>query len=139
LQVSNADGRTKCENVSLQTGCWLFVGAQHANATGKPLHYASPRLRKEGHHNTNELATQFLQLIRQVSDARKVDVLELQNKLRRSERDKAQMEQSKNVAEQKLQAAVDEIEALKAKNEKELQFVRNHRQDLGLAPSLGLK
>jgi SMC interacting uncharacterized protein involved in chromosome segregation len=85
------------------------------------------------------LATQFLQLIRQVSDARKVDVLELQNKLRRSERDKAQMEQSKNVAEQKLQAAVDEIEALKAKNEKELQFVRNHCQDLGLAPSLGLK
>lgn len=132
--ISNAYN-DKCENISLQTGCWLFIGAQHANATGKPLHYASPRLRKDGQMNTNEFATQFLQLIRQVTEARKINVLELQNQLRRSEQEKAVIEESKVNAELKLRAVVDELEALKARNEREALFLHERRQGSGLPPN----
>ncbi|KAF9531638.1 hypothetical protein CPB83DRAFT_751306, partial [Crepidotus variabilis] len=53
-----------------ETSCYLFVGAQHSAANKPPIHYASPRLRKEGGSVTNDLATQFLQVIKQLIDSR---------------------------------------------------------------------
>jgi len=120
----------QCEDVSLKTGCWLFIGAQHANASAGALHYASPRLIKDGRQETNAFATQFLQLMKQVSDARKVDVLELQGKLQKTEREMTAIEESKKNAEVMLEAALEELQALKAKNDQQIQ---DYRSRLGLA------
>ncbi|KAF9521593.1 hypothetical protein CPB83DRAFT_753114, partial [Crepidotus variabilis] len=53
-----------------ETSCWLFVGAQHAAASGGTIHYASPRLCREGGSEINDLATQFLQVIKDIIDRR---------------------------------------------------------------------
>jgi hypothetical protein len=45
------------------------------------------------------------------------------------------MEESMIDVERKLKAAVDELEALKAKNQSEVQFLQDRRQNLGLAPN----
>ena len=105
---------------------------QHATASGGALHYASPRLKKDGRQETNKLATQFLQLTKQVSDNRKIDVLELQNKLKNTEREKEAIEESKRLAETRLKEAVEELETVKMRNE---QAIHDYRLRLGLAPN----
>jgi hypothetical protein len=86
---------------------------------------------KDGSQETNEFATQFLQLIKHVSDSRKVDVLELQGQLRKSQHEMAAMEESRNSAEAKLQAALKEMERLRATSQ---QQIEDYRTGLGLAP-----
>lgn len=120
----------QCEDISLKTGCWLFVGAQHANALGAPLHYASPRLRKDGRQETNTFASDFLQLMKNVSESRKVDVLKLQGQLRKTELDMAIMQQSKEQTEAQLHSALQELATLKRTNPQQIQ---DYRATLGLA------
>ncbi|KAE9394039.1 hypothetical protein BT96DRAFT_828277, partial [Gymnopus androsaceus JB14] len=36
------------EEISHQTGCWLYLAAHHPNVSGGFVHYASPRLLTEG-------------------------------------------------------------------------------------------
>jgi hypothetical protein len=115
----------------LKTGCWLFIGAQHANAQGGALHYASPRLRKDGLQETNDFASQFLQLMKRVSESRKVDVLELQGQLQKSQQEMFTMQESKEHTESQLLAALREIEMLKATSQ---QQIEGYRVSLGLAP-----
>lgn len=113
----------------MKTGCWLFVGAQHANALGGALHYASPRLRKDGRQETNDFASKFLHLLKNVSDSRKVDVLELQGQLRKTQQEMSVMQESKIDAEARLQAALTELETLKTTNQQKIQ---GYRATLGL-------
>ena len=131
VPIRTYDLTMQCEDISLKTGCWLFVGAQHANAAGGALHYASPRLIKDGCQETNDFASQFLQLIKHVSDSRKVDVLELQGQLRKSQQEISAMQESQNSTEAKLQAALKEMETLKAISQQQIQ---QYRANLGLAP-----
>lgn len=107
------------------------MGGQHSNATGAPLHYASPRLRKDGLHEANALATQFLQLMKQVSDGRKVDILDLQKQLLDSEREKGELQKTQGDMESRLQAAVEELKNVK---EREQRAIEEYRQQLGLPP-----
>lgn len=95
------------------------------------LHYASPRLRKDGLQETNDLASQFLQLMKRVSDSRKIDVLELQGELQKSQQEITAMQESKEHAEAQLQVALQEIEMLKATSQQKIQA---YRASLGLAP-----
>ena len=96
------------------------------------LHYTSPHLKKDGRQETNKLATQFLQLIKQVSDNRKIDVLELQNKLKNTEREKEAIEESKRLAETRLKEAVEKLETVKMRNE---QAIHDYHLRLSLAPN----
>jgi len=82
---------------------------------------------KDGCQETNELASQFLQLIKHVSDSRKVDVLELQSQLRKSQQEIATIEESRNSAEVKLQAALQD-------NLRAQELIEQYRASLGLAP-----
>jgi predicted nuclease with TOPRIM domain len=88
-------------------------------------------LRKDGRQGTNDLASQFLHLIKQVTDSRKVDVLELQGQLQKSQQEMMALEDSKTRAEAKLQAALKELEAMKTTSQQQLQM---YRANLGLAP-----
>jgi len=119
----------QCEDISLKMGCWLFVGAQHANALGAPLHYTSPHLHKDGRQETNTFASDFLQLMKNVSESRKVDVLKLQGQLRKTELDMAIMQQSKEQTEAQLHSALQELATLKRTNPQQIQ----DRATLGLA------
>lgn len=79
-------------------------------------------MRKDGRQEANDYASQFLQLVKNVSDSRKVDVLELQGQLRKSQQEAAD-------TGAKLQAALKDLEALKATNDQQIQ---EYRASLGL-------
>jgi hypothetical protein len=55
------DLRCQCEAISVETGCWLYIGAQHLTATAPFAHYASPRLRQEGLAELNAFHNQLSQ------------------------------------------------------------------------------
>ena len=49
----------QAEQVSKETNCWLFLGAQHPNANGDFIHYTSSQLRNEARADTNEMINLF--------------------------------------------------------------------------------
>ncbi|KAF9522520.1 hypothetical protein CPB83DRAFT_743624, partial [Crepidotus variabilis] len=69
------------EELSAQTSCWLFIGTQHASANAGAMHYASPRIRRDGGVETDTLATNFLQLIKRILESKRADTMELQRNL----------------------------------------------------------
>ena len=72
-------------------------------AAGAPIHYASPRLRREGGEGTNTLATDFLHLIKQVSQRRQKEVMELQRNLDESQERNLALSQRVHLLEAQIQ------------------------------------
>lgn len=99
--------------MSLKTGAWVFFGAQHPGARGAAINYASPRLRRDGRDNTNELATNFMSLINTVMASKRADTMELQKKLDAERQENALM-----------RARLDNALFLAAENANALQEVR---------------
>jgi hypothetical protein len=79
----------KCEQVSHETGCWLFLTAQHANSTSPFIHYTSPRLRRESKQEVAGLATEFGKLFGSLTTSRRQDAKELHLKLIASQEEQA--------------------------------------------------
>ncbi|KAF9552827.1 hypothetical protein CPC08DRAFT_606258, partial [Agrocybe pediades] len=45
------------------TGCWLFIGAQHAGGRRSTLHYTSPRLARDAPKHILHIVNEFSDLI----------------------------------------------------------------------------
>jgi predicted nucleic acid-binding Zn-ribbon protein len=69
--------------------------------------------------------------MKQVSDGRKVDILDLQKQLLDSEREKGELQKTQGDMESRLQAAVEELKNVK---EREQRAIEEYRQQLGLPP-----
>ena len=80
------------ERVSKETNAWLFVAAQHPNASGQFIHYTSPRLRREAKDNTKEIVQQFHTTVNSLMNARRKDALEMGRALEISRHELAQKE-----------------------------------------------
>ncbi|CAK5276916.1 unnamed protein product [Mycena citricolor] len=93
----------RCERLSLETGCWLQLSAQHLFASGGFLHYTSPRLRKEAKPEVEKITTDLNRLYLKLIAARHQDTRAMQEKLQ-------QAEQSQKLAESSL-ATVQQAEA----------------------------
>ncbi|KAF9476551.1 hypothetical protein BDN70DRAFT_812119, partial [Pholiota conissans] len=74
------------------TSCWLFIGAQHPNAHGATLHYASPRLTRDVPQLMENLATDFCSAIEYAKDLRRYDLADLHSKLDHSKKEKEALE-----------------------------------------------
>ena len=70
-------------------------------------------------------ATDFLLLMKRLQDARKVDVLDLQHQLQKSQEEKATIQE----AEKELQATVEQLQADKERNDL---LIQEYRSQLGL-------
>ncbi|KAJ7740001.1 hypothetical protein DFH07DRAFT_965494 [Mycena maculata] len=88
----------RCEQVSQETGCWLFFTAQHMFAKEPFLHYASPRIRKEGRKEVEEITNNFNRLFLTLIAARNHESKEMHRKLLAAEEKEAD-------AQKELQAA----------------------------------
>ncbi|KDR65900.1 hypothetical protein GALMADRAFT_27158, partial [Galerina marginata CBS 339.88] len=77
------------EDVSRETGCWLFLGAQHTSARGATISYASPRLRTEAQAAAGSLATEFNSAVTSLLSARRTDAVELQRRFEEAQASKA--------------------------------------------------
>ncbi|KAF8193291.1 hypothetical protein BJ912DRAFT_924484 [Pholiota molesta] len=81
----------KCEDLSSQTSCWLFIGAQHPNATGETLHYASARLQRDA-PEIADIASDFCSTITHAKEVRRRDIIEVTKNLERARQQKADLE-----------------------------------------------
>jgi hypothetical protein len=97
--------------MSYETGCWLFVAAQHPNGGQHMMHYSSPKLREEGLLETNILVNKFNHLMGMMVSARRTNAMQLQ-------RDRDEAVAAKEVAD----AEVEELRAsiLITQSEKQL-------------------
>ncbi|KAJ6536761.1 hypothetical protein DFH09DRAFT_931165, partial [Mycena vulgaris] len=100
----------RCEQVSQETGCWLFFSAQHMFAKVPFLHYASPRIRKEGRKEVEEITNHFNRLFLSLIAARNQDSKEMHKKLLDAQAKEAsaqrQLEEARAVQEETaIQAA----------------------------------
>lgn len=69
------------------------MAAQHPNANGQFIHYASSRLRREAKDDTKELVKQFQATINSLINARRKDALEMGRVLESSRQELAQKEE----------------------------------------------
>ncbi|KDR72063.1 hypothetical protein GALMADRAFT_213511 [Galerina marginata CBS 339.88] len=98
----------KCDDLSLQTGCWLFIGAQHPTARSAAIHYASHRLRRDAPGQSGQIATQFCQLTQNLLASKNQDMLQLQTQLEESRK-------RSEAVENELMAAQKDREGLESK------------------------
>ncbi|KAJ7129701.1 hypothetical protein C8R44DRAFT_85706 [Mycena epipterygia] len=71
----------RCEQVSVETGCWLFFTAQHRSAKDPFLHYASRRIRNDAKKEVEGITNDFNSLFLNLIAARHQDSKEMHKKL----------------------------------------------------------
>ncbi|KAK7030575.1 hypothetical protein R3P38DRAFT_2774895 [Favolaschia claudopus] len=71
----------KCENLAEETSCWLFIAAQHPNATEPFYHYSSPKLIRDAKTDVEDITNLFNTLFTNLKTARQQDTLDLTKKL----------------------------------------------------------
>ncbi|PPR05181.1 hypothetical protein CVT26_012267 [Gymnopilus dilepis] len=89
---------TKCEDLANQTGCWLFLGAQHPTAKLGAVNYASPRLRRDATEDSGSVATSFCRLTTKLIRAKNSDTLKLADELEMSRKQVQAVKQALEVA-----------------------------------------
>lgn len=99
----------KCERLSAETGCWLYLSGQHANARSGFYNYASPRVRREGKDQVTSIQNSFNTMYASLLNARRLDAIKLSAQAEKYKEDlkKAQeeiMEQNNRIA--RLQATL---------------------------------
>lgn len=67
----------KCERLSAETGCWLYISGQHVNANMGFYSYASPRLRRESKEQVIEIQNSFAKAYASLLNARRLDAIKL--------------------------------------------------------------
>ncbi|KAK7016273.1 hypothetical protein R3P38DRAFT_3203172 [Favolaschia claudopus] len=78
----------RCERMSNETGCWLYFTTQHLFARAPFLHYASPRLLKEGKKDTEQLTNHFNKLFASLVASRNEESKQLHQRLLSAEDEK---------------------------------------------------
>ncbi|KAJ3556446.1 hypothetical protein NP233_g11976 [Leucocoprinus birnbaumii] len=87
---------TKIENLAVETGCWIYLAAQHATAVTPFIHYASPRLIAEAGPELDVIHTNFSIIMKTLVMSRRRQVMELTLEL---EEKREELDQAKKAAE----------------------------------------
>lgn len=67
----------KCERLSAETGCWLYISGQHVNAKTGFHNYASPRVRREAKEQITDIQNSFNIMYTSLLSARRLDAVKL--------------------------------------------------------------
>lgn len=110
----------QCKDLAVQTGCWVFLGAQHPNATSGPINYTSSRLRRDAPELTGELVTEWCDLVRALLLARRTDALEVGKRLVATQNEAAARAQEAEILKRELAART----AAEVEKDKELEQYR---------------
>ncbi|KAJ3562490.1 hypothetical protein NP233_g9535 [Leucocoprinus birnbaumii] len=102
------------EALAHQTGCWIYLAAQHTTAVNPFVHYVSPRLKREGASQLNQIHAQVSKLMRSLIESRRAAVTEKNMELEETQAklddaSKQLMEQEKKL--QRQQELIDRLMA----------------------------
>ncbi|KDR65236.1 hypothetical protein GALMADRAFT_27607, partial [Galerina marginata CBS 339.88] len=89
------------EDLATETGCWMFLGAQHVTARGGAISYASPRLCREARSSAEQMATAFNTTASQLLSARRTEAVTFQRQLEVMRENKVAAEKKAEDAEAK--------------------------------------
>ncbi|KAL0947181.1 hypothetical protein HGRIS_013305 [Hohenbuehelia grisea] len=63
----------RAERLGLETGCWIYLAAQHQHAQGPMISFATQRLRLEAHQQLTEYSNNFNRLMASLVMSRRQD------------------------------------------------------------------
>ena len=102
----------QCEHISTETGCWLYLAAQHPNARLPFVHYSSPRFRRDAMAQVTEITNQFHAILSGLVRARYLSAMELQNKLNSANKTASEAKTALRIAEEALENKQKELNAI---------------------------
>ncbi|KAF8068015.1 hypothetical protein FPV67DRAFT_1415989 [Lyophyllum atratum] len=104
----------RCERLSAETNCWLFVAGQHSQAASSNsfYHYASPNLRRDAYPQTSELINNFGAVVEALLLLNKQKVIELNIRCGRMEREKMASEEEAKQVRAELAAKAEQAALL---------------------------
>ncbi|KAJ3567220.1 hypothetical protein NP233_g6510 [Leucocoprinus birnbaumii] len=91
------------ENLSVETGCWIYIAGQHATAVTPFLHYASPRLCAKAGPELQVLQNNCSHLMKVLMSAHRHEVMEVSMELEAKKQELDCSEQLAKAATQALQ------------------------------------
>ncbi|KAJ7096215.1 hypothetical protein C8R44DRAFT_748752 [Mycena epipterygia] len=101
----------RCEELSNETSCWLFVTAHHANAREPFYHYSSPRLLRDGRNDVEEITNQFNKLFLSLVAARNTEAAGLHKQLLESQEQQASTSRELATTSEALERAQNDAES----------------------------
>lgn len=104
----------RAEDISVKTGCWLFVGAQHPGGVGATIHYTSPRLLRDAPDDMDAIVNDYHGLMTNLLQARRAEALELAKKYQESLSENQAMVSRVNELEAQMLTMRQAIEAYQA-------------------------
>lgn len=105
----------QAERISVETGCWLFVAAQHTTARLPFIHYSSPRLRRDGSKSLEDAVNQFSKMFSGLVAARRLEAQEMHDRMLESQAEAKKSQEELALAvetQQAVQAKADEAQEL---------------------------
>ncbi|KAJ3570349.1 hypothetical protein NP233_g4469 [Leucocoprinus birnbaumii] len=87
---------TRIENLAVETGCWIYLAAQHATAVTPFIHYASPSLQTKAGPKLDIIHTNFSIIMKTLVTSRRREAMELMLEL---EEQKEKLELAQKEAE----------------------------------------
>ncbi|KAJ7233196.1 hypothetical protein C8J57DRAFT_1250066 [Mycena rebaudengoi] len=113
----------RCEALSNETSCWLFVTAQHINATGPFMHYSSPRILRDGKIDMEEITNKFNKLFHTLIAARNEEARMMSKKLQLAEESHAS-------TSRELEEVRKEAEGQQRKMQEQQEIIENYKRML---------
>jgi hypothetical protein len=99
----------QCENLSHETGCWLYLGGQHVTASSGFTHYASPRLRRDAKNPLAEIQQKFNAMFTALVSSRRREAVDLAMQLTQAQ--ELQKEAETEAEEARLALAEEQLTA----------------------------
>ncbi|KAJ7241835.1 hypothetical protein C8J57DRAFT_1192477 [Mycena rebaudengoi] len=112
----------RCEALSNETSCWLFVTTQHINATGPFMHYSSPRILRDGKIDM-EITNKFNKLFHALIAARNEEARMMSKKLQLAE-------ESHVSTSRELEEVRKEAEGQQRKMQEQQEIIENYKRML---------
>jgi hypothetical protein len=111
--IPGSHSGVQCENLSNETGCWLYFAAQHPTASSPFVHYSSPRIRRDAKPQLIEIQQQFLKIFSALQTSRRHEAMELAVELAQAQEQHkeaaAEVEQVRNaLAEERAKIVAQE-------------------------------
>ncbi|KAJ6625543.1 hypothetical protein B0H10DRAFT_1782992, partial [Mycena sp. CBHHK59/15] len=123
----------RCESLSNETSCWLFITAQHVNALQPFMHYSSPRILWDAQEDVEEITNRFNRLFRDLLAVRQKEAHDLHKKLRLADARNSATEEALQSTSRELENLNRELEELRKTAEEQHRMLENYKLSLSLS------
>ncbi|KAJ3562027.1 hypothetical protein NP233_g9830 [Leucocoprinus birnbaumii] len=100
---------SRTERASIETDCYMLIMAQQATGSSATIHFASPRLRREGLQETADLINQFQTLMTNLVLAKRNETLALAKQLQKAQEKAKEANQAAELSQEQLASTTAQL------------------------------